>query len=147
MLPRWHVFWGAVFTALLWIFVPSISWIYLSCLFLSSFLIDFDHYLAAVFHTKKLSFFHALNYHDEMAKIENEEYKRGILKRGDFHLFHTIEFHLAIAIIGIFFTPFLFIFMGMVFHSLLDVLWLVTHNRMHRREFLLIRHLGLGKHK
>ncbi|MBM3233423.1 hypothetical protein FJZ18_04625, partial [Candidatus Pacearchaeota archaeon] len=65
MLPRWHVFWGAVFTAVLWYFA-RVDWIYLSLVFLSSVFIDLDHYICGAMRTRTLHFGQILDYHKKM---------------------------------------------------------------------------------
>ena len=135
MLPRWHIFFGAIFTIIIWIAAPQTNLIYIALIFLSSFLIDFDHYLNVAIKTRKVRLKHALEYHKHLGKIEESENKKGLRKRGDFHIFHTIEFHLLIAILAFLWTPFFYIFIGMIFHSLLDLFWLLLHDRFYRREF------------
>ena len=141
MLPRWHIFWGAIFTLLIWILAPNISLIFLALIFFSSFLIDFDHYIMSVLKTKRISLLHAFDYHKKEEIKLIKEKKKGIRKKGDFHLFHTLEFHALIGILGIFWTPFFYIFVGMVFHSLLDLADLLHKDRFYRREFFLINWL------
>ena len=137
MLPRWHIFWGAIFTIIVFIISPQTNLVYLSLIFLSSVFIDLDHYFVAVKKSGRWSLIRAFRYHDAQQKIEIAEYKRKLFRRGDFHLFHTIEFHLLIAILGYFWTPFFYIFIGMLFHSLLDIVSLVYDDRVYRREFFL----------
>lgn len=135
MLPRWHIFYGAIFTLVIWAIIPTINPFYLGLLFLASFLIDFDHYIEAVLHTKKLSLFKAFDYYKSLQQREQESYKKGLRKKGEFYIFHTVEFHLFIVLLSIFF-PFLFyIFLGMVFHSLLDILDMVRKDRFYTREY------------
>jgi len=138
MLPRWHVFWGAVFTAVLWYFA-RVDWIYLSLVFLSSVFIDLDHYICGAMRTRTLHFGQILDYHKKMGKIQKTERDNGIRKRGDFHLFHTIEFHILVASIGLFWIPFFYIFIGLVFHSLLDLFYLMNKNYVYRREYFFFR--------
>jgi hypothetical protein len=135
MLPRKHIILGAIFTFIIWILAPNISFIYLGLIFLSSFLIDFDHYICAVIRTKSLSLRKAFEYHDNLLETEKREVKKGMKKRSDFHIFHTIEFHALIGLLGIIFVPFLYVFMGMIFHSLLDVFSLMNKGKLHRREY------------
>ncbi len=135
MLPRWHILLGLIFTALIWFISPEISLIYLVVLFLSSFLIDTDHYINACNKTGKLSLGRAFNYYKEQDKRIERMKAKGIRKKGDFHLFHTIEFHALIGLAGYFFPVFFYIFIGMVFHSLLDILGLVYNDRIYLREF------------
>jgi len=142
MLPRWHILLGAIFTTVIWIAAPQINLINLALIFLSSFLIDFDHYLASLIKTKKWKLSDSFRYHKKQLAKENKEIARGLKRKGDFHLFHTIEFHILIGIMGIFFRPFLYIFMGMMFHTLLDIIYLAKTGKFHRREFILSNWLG-----
>jgi hypothetical protein len=137
MLPKWHILWGGIFTLILWAFVPEISFLYLGLVFLSSFLIDFDHYIWAVKHTRKFGLSHALKFHEKLGKKEVAEKKKGIKKRGPFHLFHTVEFHGLIGLLGFFWIGFFYVFIGMIFHSLLDLMYLVYLGRLYRREYFL----------
>ena len=142
MLPKWHILSGALFTILIWAIAPKISWVYLSLIFFASFLIDFDHYINAVLKTGKLSLIKAFEYHKKREK-ELDEYERKYRKKvkGDFHLFHTLEFHLLVGIAGIFFLPLFYLFIGMVFHSLLDLVGLAKAGKLHRREYFLFNSL------
>ncbi|MCH7567795.1 MAG: hypothetical protein IIA87_00045 [Nanoarchaeota archaeon] len=137
MLPKWHILLGGLFTAIIWFFAPETSPIYLTLIFLSSFLIDFDHYLNSFIKNKKLSLPHALKYYEELNKEDERNYKRGIKKKRNFEIFHTIEFHILIAILGFLWIAFFYIFIGMVFHSLLDLAWLLYKDRFYRREYFL----------
>ena len=142
MLPRWHIIFGGAFTLLLWLAVPGISWIYLLLVFLASFLIDFDHYAASVLMTERLSLKESFKYHESVGRTEIEEKKRGIRRRGDFHLFHTVEFHLLVGLLGLVWIGFFYIFIGMIFHSLLDVVDLTKRDTFYRREFFFFNWLG-----
>ncbi len=135
MLPRWHIVLGALFTLLFWIVAPQTHWYYLAVLFLSSFLIDFDHYVCAASKGENISLKKSFDYHKDAQKIEQKEYRRGIKRKGDFHLFHTVEFHLLIGVLGIFWSVFFYIFIGMIFHSLIDVFDMVSKDRLYRREY------------
>lgn len=141
MLPRWHIFLGAIFTISLYFLFPQTNLLNLLLIFLASFLIDFDHYVASVIKTRRLSLTHSFDYHRKALKQEIAEKKKGIRKRGDFHFFHTVEFHLLLGVIGIFFSPIFYIFIGMVFHSLLDLLSLAYTDRIYRREYFLFNWL------
>ena len=140
MLPRWHIFLGALFALLLW-FAADIHWFYALLVFASSVLIDFDHYLNVVIKKKKLSLFHAFDYHKKLHKQELEEKHRGIFRKGDFHLFHTIEFQVLVGLLGLVWAGFFYIFIGMVFHSILDIAYSLHEERLYRQEFLLFNWL------
>ena len=135
MLPRWHIIFGLIFAISIWVFAPRLNFVYVSLIFLSSFLIDFDHYLVSLIKTKKFSLRDSFRYHDMKEKEANNDIKKGVRRRGDFHLFHTVEFHALVGVIGISFAPFFYIFIGMLFHSLLDVISLIYDDTFHRREY------------
>lgn len=138
MLPRWHIILGAVFTFLFWLAFPQTAWYYLAILFFSAFLIDFDHYMDAVIKTGKISLFDAFAYHRKLEKQEIAECKKGIRRRGDFHVFHTVEFHALVLLAGVLIHPvFLYVFAGMCFHSVVDLISLACEDRLYRREYLL----------
>ena len=141
MLPRWHIFWGAIFTLIIWYFAQDLKPIYLLLIFLSTFLIDLDHYLVAVKENNTLSLKRSLIYFKENNKKEISDHKKGKRNRGHFFLFHTIEFHIFIAILGLFWIGFFYIFIAMVFHSLLDLFWLLYHDMFYVREFFLFNWL------
>ena len=138
MLPRWHIVSGLIFSLLLKLIFPNIGWFYISLVFLASFLIDFDHYAASVLKTGKLSLLKSFEYHRKQEIIEQRERKKGIRRKGDFHLFHTIEFHLIVFVLGFVWVGFWYILAGMVFHSILDLISMGYERVLYRREFLLI---------
>ncbi|MEK6855278.1 MAG: hypothetical protein AABX73_03580 [Nanoarchaeota archaeon] len=135
MLPRWHIFFGAVFSLVLWFFIRDISLINLALVFLASVLIDFDHYAASVIKTGRLSLIRSFDYHKKNEIEARKDIARGIRRKGDFHLFHTIEFHLILGILGLYWKGFFYIFIGMVFHSLLDIVSMAQEGSLHRREY------------
>jgi len=141
MLPRWHIVFGAVFTATIWIFAPETNLLHLSLVFLSSFLIDFDHYLVALANTHKLSLNKALEYFECLGEKEKKEKKNNRREKRQFYIFHTLEFHILILFLSTIRIEFFYTFLGMIFHSLLDVAWMIKKDRLYRREFLLINGL------
>ncbi|MBS3098803.1 hypothetical protein J4462_01175 [Candidatus Pacearchaeota archaeon] len=142
MYPRSHILFGAIFTLIIWYISPEISPLYLALIFLSSFLIDFDHYLSSVIKTKEYSLKKSFIYHNKKLEEEKREIARGIRKKSDFHLFHTIEFHVLVGLLGLFWSGFFYIFIGMIFHSLLDVIGLLSRGAFHRREYFFFEWLG-----
>lgn len=146
MLPRWHVVFGALASAILYFAGAERNILFLGLFFLSSFLIDFDHYLASVLKMGKWRLRDSFEYHRKMQKVEEDEKKRGIRRKGDFHIFHTIEFHFLVLILGFFWSGFLYVFLGMLFHSMLDFVYLIEAGRIYRREYFLtgwiLRKLG-----
>lgn len=135
MLPRWHLLFGGILAVIIWIAAPQINLIYVVLFFLASFLIDFDHYMCAVFHTKNFNLPNAYEYHKKIDAEDRERKKKGIREKGDFHLFHTVEFHILVGILGLYWTAFFYIFLGMMFHSLTDIYSMIYSDQMYRREF------------
>ena len=136
MLPRWHILLGGIFTLLFGLIYPGTYWGYLLLIFLASFLIDFDHYMNAVWKGGSFSLFSAFNYYDKLGKKLEEDHKRGIRRRSDFQIFHTLEFHIVVALLGFIWIGFWYILIGMIFHSLLDVISLRYKGYLYVREYL-----------
>src|SRR3989344_858649 len=142
MLPRWHVLWGIVFCFIFKIISPDTTYISIFLIWFASIFIDFDHYLFAAFIHKKWNPLAAINHgYNSRENLLAQKAEFGICEKGDFHLFHTIESHLFVGIIALLFSPLFFIFIGMVLHSILDLIWMVRHDVLDSREFFLIKKL------
>lgn len=143
MYPRWHILSGAILALLVWIAAPNLNFVYIILLFLSSFLMDVDHYFCSVIKTKKLGIFNAFHYHEKLVEEEKRKHEQGLKEKSDFHLFHTIEAHVLIGLLSLFWMGFFYIFLGMVFHSLLDLYCLFfLEKRLYVREFFFISWLS-----
>ena len=59
-----------------------------------------------------------------------------------FSLFHTIEIFLAVYLIGVHLSPFLFvpIFLGMIYHMIFDIVWLSYHGVPTVRAFSIVEY-------
>ena len=144
MLPRWHIILGLIFIAIFKIIVPETQYFSLFLIWFASVFIDFDHYLSTAIKTKRLSLRHVLQHNYEMRQQAIQlKQQRDICRKGDFHIFHTVESHLAVGLIGIAFAPFFFLFIGMVLHSTLDIIWMVRHDILQSREFFLLNRLRM----
>ena len=135
MLPRWHIIYGVLFTILFWILSPNTSIINLSLILFAAILIDFDHYIQAVLKTKRFGLKNSFKYHDDQEKVLQNNHKKGIRKKADFHFFHTFEFHIIIGALSFLWSPIFYIFIGMIFHSILDILSMIQKDRLYLREF------------
>lgn len=139
MFPREHVAWGIIFCAILFAIFPNFSLLGLVIIFLSSVLIDIDHYIIAVMETKRVWLGDALEFY-RLHNIEEEKaHKKGIRKKGHFHVLHTVEAHFMIFGLSFLWAPFAYVFLGMVFHSLCDLFELTKEDRLYRREFWFTR--------
>lgn len=137
MLPKWHLLFGAIFSLILYSILPQISIFNISLIFLSSILIDFDHYIFII-KKKGRSYFNLKKSYLWHKALERKH-------RPIMHIFHSIEFIVFIAILSFYSDFFLFILIGIVFHSVLDIIELVFGRRINCREFSLIRFLILRK--
>jgi hypothetical protein len=138
MLPRWHILFGAIFAGIVWLMVPQIGLLNIGLIFFSFIFIDFDHYAASIINSRKMiGLRESFEYHRKQEIASQIERKKGIRKKSDFHLFHTVEFHILIGIIGIFWNPAFYIFIGMIFHSLLDLISLIYGDNTYAREYFL----------
>ncbi len=147
MLPRWHILLGLVFSLLVVYMFPVIGAFNAVLIFLASVLIDFDHYITAARKKNSLSIFDAFDYYKELDVIAKKDMKKGIKKLYDFHVFHTLEFHLLVLLLGLVWNGFFFIFLGMLFHSIIDIITLTKADVMHMREFFLINWIRTIKNK
>jgi hypothetical protein len=139
MLPRWHIFWGIAFCVVFKLISPDTSYTYLFLIWFASVFIDFDHYLTAAFKHGKWDPSEAITHgYSLRSKYIEQKSEFGMCEKGDFHFFHTVEAHLIVGILGIFFYPLFFIFIGMILHSLLDLIWLVNNDVLDSREFFFI---------
>ncbi|MSS74259.1 hypothetical protein EXS72_01325 [Candidatus Pacearchaeota archaeon] len=142
MLPRWHIFWGLIFSVIFKILVPQTTYISVFLIWFASVFIDFDHYLSAGIKTKNWRIKHSLKYnYEKRNQIMTIKKTKDLCEKGDFHIFHTFESHIFIGILSIFFAPLFFIFIGMILHSTLDVIWMVNHDLLKAREFFFFKHL------
>lgn len=126
MYPKTHIMLGVIFIVILYFLFPKIGIPGLFIIFLSSILIDVDHYLAFVIREKNLSLIKAYNWTIE--KMNRKEYL-------GFHFLHTIEVHILVVILTFFWHIFFFVFIGFLFHSITDFIKI----RPERREYFLTR--------
>jgi len=126
MLPKTHIMLGAIFSLVLFYLFP-ITIFQVSLIFLASFLIDFDHYVWYVYKKKDFKLKNSYNYLKKDARD---------LRKLMF--FHTIEFHIFVALLGFIWSGFFYILIGMIFHSLTDLIGLIYEKRLRTREFSLI---------
>ena len=129
MLPKTHIILGAIFSAII-LLIFQITIIESILIFLASFLIDVDHYLFYVFREKNYSLKKAYTWHGAMEKNH----------RPIMHIFHSIEFLILLGILSFFWKDFLFILIGILFHSALDI-GSMLYDKNFAREMSLLRYL------
>jgi len=124
MLPKSHAILGAIFSSIL-IHFFHFSLIAGGIIFLSSVLIDVDHYLYYVYKKKDWSLKRAYGWFIKMknilAKIDKEKRKNYF---SGFSILHGIEILAVLLFLGFFLsTYFYYILIGFSFHLFLDIIY------------------------
>jgi hypothetical protein len=137
MKPLAHILLGAT-CSLICLFFPDVSSVAVVLFFLASVLIDFDHYVTYVWRAGEVSVLKSLKWYDKLTIQMKKEKKAGIRLPGPFHAFHTVEFHLFTLGLCLLFPILWPVFIGMLFHSLCDVCYMIYSDYLYRREFFFI---------
>ena len=123
MRPLKHLILGIALAVLIFLVFPSISILGLVIIFLSSVLIDVDHYIYYVYKRKKISPIKAYKWYTENRRkscsIPKEQ--KGKIHFGTYFL-HGIEILIILLLLGFFVSDvFYFILIGFTFHLLVDL--------------------------
>lgn len=124
MFPKYHLLLGFMFSLILFIFCPKITLLTAIIIFLSSFLIDIDHYIFLAFNSKQKNIFKAYFEGIQLKKksISVSKKQRKDIP-GGFYLFHGVESLIILFLLGFFVNKvFYFILIGFLFHLVLDYL-------------------------
>ena len=113
MLVQYHLFLSLLLVLVLYPFLGKIVWI----AYLSSILIDIDHLYVYYKKVKKYGFKQTLKYAIGINKESVD-----VLKISLYPL-HTIEFFILILILSIYYPIFILIFVGLIYHLIIDLLW------------------------
>jgi hypothetical protein len=122
MFPSQHILLGFFFSILLFIIFPGITLVGISIVFLSSFLIDVDHYIYYSYKNKDYSLKNAYNWFiDKRGRFFSlSREQRNHIYSGFFFL-HGVEILIVLILFYFLFSNyFLFIFIGFAFHLLFD---------------------------
>lgn len=122
MKPTTHFLFGLVFSLIFFIFVPEGGILGAGLIFLSSFLIDIDHYFYFIYKKRsfnlKKSYIWFINkgkYLEKLTPFERREVSTG------FYCFHGVEFVLILIILGLLLSKYFFyIAIGILIHLILD---------------------------
>jgi len=136
MLPKYHILLGFTLSILLYSF-SLITLPQATLIFLSSFLIDIDHYLFYVKKKKDYNLKNAVIWFKETLFLK--KHKPMLV------VFHTIEFIVLIAILSLYFKALIFILIGLLFHSITDLFYFIYLGFFNVREYSLIRYLVSNK--
>ena len=131
MLPHWHIILGAIFSIIVFSIFPSIGLTGAVLIFLSSVLIDVDHYLYYAVKNNNWSLFDSYKWYKARPKHHKPM----------FHLLHTIEFIFLLSLFILIFKPFFFILIGILVHSYLDISDMIYFKALDNREFSFSRYI------
>lgn len=141
MLPKYHIILGFIFSLFLFIIFPQIKFSGFLIIFLSSFLIDIDHYFYYIYRKKDFSLKNAYNW---FVKYINKYKKLPKNKRNNVYIavciFHGIEVIIILGLLINFSKIFLFIITGFLFHYLSDYVG-ALYNNEETHNLSLIYHL------
>jgi len=122
MLPKTHFIFGLIFALFVLYLFPQIGLFGAGIIFLSSFLIDFDHYLFYVIMEKDFSLKKAYNWHlikrqkmRKLSKIERNKHKNEII------FLHGVEPLIILFLLSFLYFPFLYVIIGFSFHLIMDI--------------------------
>ena len=125
MFPRTHFITTLILSIALYpLFKLNVLWF-----FLGGFLIDFDHYLYYVLKYKTLNFTKAYNYY---LKKQDELFLM---------IFHTIEVWILLIILSFYSEIFVFIFIGLVPHLIMDYIEMISGKDLNQRADSIIQWL------
>jgi hypothetical protein len=123
MLPKYHFYLGLLFSLLAWLLFPSIGFIGFSLIYLSSFFLDFDHYLYYVYQKHDLSLKNAYSWFIKKGRFlcsltikQRQQYKKPII------IFHGIEFWSILIILSFFYPIISFVIFGIFIHIATDLI-------------------------
>ncbi|MBU1988492.1 MAG: hypothetical protein KKD94_03365 [Nanoarchaeota archaeon] len=138
MFPLAHIIAGGIFSGILYLIFP-ISFFEVLIVFLSSFLIDVDHYLCYVLWKRDFSLKNANKWfvsdgkkYDGLTKTQKRNYTLGVFP------LHGFEMLFLILLLGYWQVLFFFVFVGFAFHLISDFVYEVVHSKRALYRFSLI---------
>jgi hypothetical protein len=142
MLPKTHIISGLVASLILFLVFPQVTLFYALIILLSSFLIDFDHYLyyAIKFHDWNLSrayqwFVGRSKLWRAMTQKQRSRYQRAIM------IFHGVECWVLLGLLIFVHKIFLFVLIGIAIHMILDFADLFIYNEpFHHKTSIIYTH-------
>jgi len=128
MYPKQHLFFGILLIIFLFILHPEMGIIGISIILFSTLLIDIDHYIYYIYKKKYWSLINAYNFfNNKIKKVSSfPREKRNNLYVG-FYFLHGFEIAFIMILLSYFSKYFLFAFVGISFHLLLDIVVQTTY--------------------
>jgi len=149
MLPSKHILLGALASLLIYFIFPQIGFLGLIIIFLSSFLIDIDHYLQYVYIKGSLSLINSYKYHYKNMIIWSKLSRYEKLKiKSPIFIFHGIEFIIFLILLIFLDKIFLFILIGILIHLIFDLFHLYANEGvLHSKISQIYTHIKNKKKK
>ena len=137
MLPKYHAFYGFLFSLILFYIFPEITLLGATIIFLFSIIIDVDHYLFYGITKKDWSLNRAHKWFiEENKKFFKLSYWERLKHTEQIPcIFHGIEALAILLILSLTSNIFLYIAVGFIFHQFLDFIFLIYHG-------FTLKHLG-----
>lgn len=143
MYPKTHIIFGLVFSLIFFLFVPEAGILGASLIFLSSFLIDVDHYFYFIYKKKSFNLFKAYTwfknkgqYIKKLSPFERREISSG------FFCFHGIETIILSVVFGFLVSKYFFyVGLGILIHLILDWTDLIISKRRTSRISIIYDYL------
>lgn len=124
MKPQYHFLLGIILITVLYLIIPSIGVLNLSLIFLSSVLIDVDHYFYYIFKKGDKSLIHAYKWYTETRrKVRHLKRKERKKISFGFHFLHGTELLVLTYFLYAYVSEFfLYLLIGFGFHLFIDIL-------------------------
>lgn len=119
---KFHIFYGLLFSLALGL-IFKLSIVEGVILFLSTFLVDIDHYIWYVTKSKNYNPLVAIKWYIKNSKIYSKKSvkERAKEEKGVF-IFHSLFFIILLGLLSYFNRILLFVFLGLLFHIFLDLI-------------------------
>lgn len=128
MLPKTHIILGFIFSFIIFVVFPQITLFGALIIFISSVLIDVDHYLLYVYKKKDISLKNAFKFFIEKSrKYHNLSHEEREKIPTPPCILHGIEVIVLLSILAYFFNFFLFVLIGFLFHEFLDFISILNN--------------------
>jgi hypothetical protein len=124
MMPLRHIIYSFIFCLFFFVILSYGDVFPYILIFLSSILIDIDHYFPYIV---KRKFNLIRNYKEEV--ILRKKFIPSNKRKKEILLFHGIEFVLVLIVLSFFFNFFIFVLLGILMHLLLDISELIRYNK------------------
>jgi len=140
MLPKYHIIFSAIIILFLYSLFPLTPW-QIAIIFLSSFIVDVDHYFYGIFKLKTFNLFEIKKWFmknrsiwREMNPKQKRKYKLSII------IFHGVEFWVLLLILAQFYKPVYFVLIGIFIHFFQDLIEMIQiqHPIYHKISFIYV---------